>query len=63
MNNLKYDGYCDYPFVISNTIFSNYLDFFWEKTGDFEKKLQKALIKSIISKISKEDNINFTNIS
>ena len=60
MNNLKYDGYCDYPFVISNTIFSNYLDFFWEKTGDFEEKLQKALIKSIISKISKEDNVSIS---
>ena len=58
VNNLKYDSYGDeFPFINTDTILTEYLDYFTKLDDVFGLKLQKSLIKAIMSKISRENNI------
>ena len=57
MENLKFDTYDEFSTLDINAIFSNYLDCFLSKKYDIEENLQNYLIKAIIKRISKENNI------
>ena len=43
VNNLKYDFYDDFPFIDPNSIFTEYLDYFWEKDDFYSDKIKKSL--------------------
>ena len=57
INNLIYDYYEEYSLLVEeNSIFSEYLNFFWNKNDFNGEKLQKSLIKALTSKIAKRYN-------
>ena len=54
INNLIYDYYEEYSLLVEeNSIFSEYLNFFWNKNDFNGEKLQKSSIKALTSKIAK----------
>ena len=57
VNNLEYDKWNSFPNLSSNTIFTEYLECFFEKEQNKKESFQKSLIKALINKISKIDNI------
>ena len=54
VNNLKYDSYDEFPSVEANSIFTEYLDYFWDKDDVYGEKLKKALTKAFMSKIARD---------
>ena len=57
VNSLRYDAYENFPIVDENTIFTEYLDFFWNQNDFYGEKLQKCLTKGLIHKLGTEYNI------
>lgn len=54
---LKYNINNDFPSLSANSIFTGYLNYFWEKEDDFAEKLKQSLTKALIHKISNEKNM------
>jgi hypothetical protein len=57
VSNLKYDCYDDFPFIDTNSIFGEYLDYFWTKDDIYGEKMKKSLTKALMNKIAREYNI------
>ena len=57
VNNLEYDKWNPFANLSSNTIFTEYLECFFEKDQNQKESFQKSLIKALINKISNIDNI------
>ena len=49
-----YDSYDEFPSVEANSIFTEYLDYFWDKDDVYGEKLKKALTKAFMSKIARD---------
>ena len=48
VNNLKYNHYDDFPFIDTNSIFTEYFDYFWDKKDVYSEKIKKKKVKKII---------------
>ena len=58
INNLSYDSFEDnYIILKENDIFGEYLNFFYNKNDVYGEKMQKSLIKAIVSKISRKYDV------